>query len=30
VAKSQRQAWFQRLKRDYPNSEWAKQLRYYW
>lgn len=30
VAKSQRQAWFQRLKRDYPASEWAKNLRYYW
>jgi hypothetical protein len=30
VAKSQRQAWFQRLKRDYPGSEWAKKLRYYW
>lgn len=30
VAKSQRQAWFQRLKRDYPNSEWAQKLRYYW
>lgn len=28
--KSQRQAWFQRLKRDYPASEWAKKLRYYW
>lgn len=30
VEKNQRQAWFQRLKRDYPNSEWAKKLRYYW
>ncbi|MGN6358620.1 MAG: hypothetical protein ACTHLU_14230 [Novosphingobium sp.] len=30
VAKSQRQAWFQRLKRDYPTSEWARKLRYYW
>lgn len=30
VAKSQRQAWFQRLKRDYPSSEWAQKLRYYW
>lgn len=28
--KSQRQAWFQRLKRDYPASEWATKLRYYW
>ena len=26
----QRRAWFQRLKRDYPTSEWAKKLRYYW
>ena len=30
VDKAQRQAWFQRLKRDYPGSEWAKKLRYYW
>ena len=30
VPKSQRAAWFQRLKRDYPNSEWAKKLRFYW
>jgi hypothetical protein len=30
AAKSQRQAWFQRLKRDYPASEWATKLRYYW
>jgi hypothetical protein len=30
VPESQRQAWFQRLKRDYPNSEWALKLRYYW
>ena len=28
--KSQRQAWFQRLKRDYPASGWATKLRYYW
>jgi hypothetical protein len=27
---SRRQAWFQRLKRDYPASEWATKLRYYW
>jgi len=26
----QRKAWFQRLKRDYPASEWSRQLRYYW
>lgn len=28
--KSQRKAWFERLKRDYPQSQWAKKLRYYW
>jgi len=30
VPKSQRKAWFDRLKRDYPQSTWAKKLRYYW
>lgn len=30
VEKGRRQAWFQRLKRDYPKSEWAQKLRYYW
>lgn len=25
-----RKAWFQRLKRDYPKSSWAQELRYYW
>ncbi len=30
VAIGQRRAWFQRLKREFPASEWAKQLRYYW
>lgn len=25
-----RAAWFRRLKRDYPNSQWAKSLEYYW
>jgi hypothetical protein len=30
VAKSQRQAWFQRLKREFPNSGWTRKLRYYW
>lgn len=30
VPKAQRQAWFQRLKRDYPASQWAQKLRYYW
>lgn len=27
---SQRRAWFQRLKREFPASPWAQQLRYYW
>ena len=27
---AQRRAWFQRLKRDFPNSRWAQSLRYYW
>jgi hypothetical protein len=30
VGIEQRRAWFQRLKRDYPNSPWAQTLRYYW
>jgi len=30
VGKAQRKAWFDRLKRDYPASSWAKKLRYYW
>lgn len=30
VAKGQRKAWFDQLKRDYPQSQWAKKLRYYW
>lgn len=30
VALSQRKAWFQRLKNGYPNSKWAKSLKYYW
>nr|WP_315382162.1 hypothetical protein [uncultured Sphingomonas sp.] len=25
-----RKSWFQRLKRDYPKSAWAQELRYYW
>ena len=25
-----RKAWFQRLKRDYPKSRWARELKYYW
>jgi hypothetical protein len=27
---AQRKAWFTRLKKDYPNSRWAQELRYYW
>lgn len=30
VTKAQRKAWFDQLKRDYPQSQWAKKLRYYW
>jgi hypothetical protein len=30
VALSQRKAWFQRLKREYPQSRWARELKYYW
>lgn len=30
VGRAQRQAWFQRLKRDYPQTQWAKSLNYYW
>lgn len=30
VPKSQRKAWFDQLKRDYPQSVWAKKLRYFW
>ena len=30
VPKSQRKAWYDRLKRDYPSSPWAKKLRYFW
>ena len=30
VGKAQRKAWYDRLKRDYPASSWAKKLRYYW
>ena len=26
----ERKAWFQRLKRDYPQSRWARELKYYW
>ena len=30
VEKSVRRSWFQQLKRDYPASEWARKLRYFW
>lgn len=30
VPKAQRQAWFQRLKREFPNNRWARDLPYYW
>jgi hypothetical protein len=30
VEESQRRAWFQRLKREFPASSWAQKLRYYW
>lgn len=30
AGKPQRKAWFDRLKRDYPASRWAKDLKYYW
>jgi hypothetical protein len=30
VDKPVRRGWFQRLKREYPKSEWAQSLNYYW
>lgn len=30
VPKSTRKHWFDQLKRDYPQSSWAKSLKYYW
>lgn len=30
VAQARRKAWFQRLKRDYPTSRWARDLKYFW
>ncbi|HUD28514.1 MAG TPA: hypothetical protein VMQ93_06550, partial [Novosphingobium sp.] len=30
ASEAQRRAWFQRLKRDYPKSKWASELKYYW
>jgi hypothetical protein len=30
VPQKQRKAWFQQLKKSYPNSTWAKELKLYW
>jgi hypothetical protein len=30
VPKLQRKAWYDRLKTQYKNTPWAKELRYYW
>ncbi len=30
VVIAQRKAWFTRLKKEYPTSRWAQELRYYW
>jgi hypothetical protein len=30
VPKAQRKAWYDTLKHDYPDSRWARDLRYYW
>lgn len=30
VPKARRKAWFDQLRRQYPDSAWAKKLRYYW
>jgi hypothetical protein len=30
VDKAQRKAWFTQLKKQYPGSPWAQQLKYYW
>lgn len=30
VAKSVRKQWFDQIKRDYPETSWAKSLKYYW
>ena len=30
VPKAQRKAWYGTLKHDYPDSRWARDLRYYW
>ena len=30
VPLAQRRAWFNRLRRDYPATRWARELKYYW
>ena len=30
VSKAIRKQWFQKLKTQYPNTTWAKSLKYYW
>jgi hypothetical protein len=30
LPKAQRKAWYEMLKHDYPDSRWARDLRYYW
>jgi hypothetical protein len=30
VPVAQREAWFQRLKKNYGSTRWAKELKYYW
>jgi hypothetical protein len=30
VSKPVRKQWYDQIKRDYPNSTWAKSLKYYW
>ena len=30
VAKSTRKQWYDQIKRDYPETSWAKSLKYYW
>jgi hypothetical protein len=30
IPKSTRRQWFRSLKTEYPNSEWAQSLKYYW
>ncbi|MGB5078820.1 MAG: hypothetical protein WBO17_15175 [Sphingorhabdus sp.] len=30
IPQSQRKAWFQRLKTEFPQSPWAKRINYYW